>query len=340
MKRPYFFLLTAAFLCVFSIAAFAMFGVLKKDRIVMKVNNEPVTEEEFSLFMDKEKSAVRTYFKLEYDVEDQENYWTKVYHGESPLENLKKRAYEQCIEAKEIQLLAKKQGLISDISFDALVKSRDEYNKNQKEGKIISGLGAYSLKDYYDYYMSNLRLELEEKLEETVLIVSEEDIREYYNSNPDLYQNKEQVEIGEVYFSYNSDNKKEIYAKAAEAKHMLEEGTDFSDLCKKYNSDGKMHEAAFIVTDENSQFKSNKEIAKAVKGMSVGEYSEVIDQGSGYSIIKLLSHTADSEYSFGSMAEQIRDILLRQEFEAYLEKQLQNSSVQINQKVYKRITVD
>ncbi len=339
MKKPYLFLLSAVFLCVILVLAFTIFELGKKDRIVMEVNGEPVTKEEFSLFMEKEKSAVRTYFKIKYDVEDQENYWIKVYHGESPLENLKKRGYEQCIEAKVLQILAKEHGLIDDISFDALVKSCDEYNKKQKTGKIISGLGAYSLKDYYDYYMSNLRLELEEQLAATVLLVSEDEIREYYDSNPDLYKNKEEVKVGEVYFSYNIEDKKEIYAKAAKAKQMLEKGTDFSELCQKYNSDGIMHEATFLLTEEGSQLKSNKEILEAVREMSVGGYSEVLDQGSGYSILKLLSHTTDSEYSFSAMKEQIRDILTRQKFEAYLEEQLRNSSVQINQRVYKRITI-
>lgn len=306
----------------------------------MTINGEQITEKEFTLFMDKQKSSVTTYFKIKYNADSQKGYWTKSFNGEVPVENLKTRAYTPCIESKVIQILAKKHKLIEDISFNTIVQCCNDYNQGQKKRNIVSGLGQYTIDNYYDYYSSNLKLQLEDKLGESILKVSDADINEYYNSHPNLYKNKNEVKIYEIYFPYNLESKKDNYNKAMQAKKMLDGGVEYSDVCEKYSLNGKARESSFILTDSVSQFKSNKEILEAVKGMSVGQYSDVIDQGNGYCIIKLLSQNKGSEYSLSDVSAQIKVTLMRQKFDEYVGQQIKKSVVVINQKVYQNIKVD
>ena len=134
------------------------------------VNNLTISTKLFNSKMNEKRAEIYSYFKLKYGVDDNKKFWTTSYGGEIPLVVEKEKALKDIVRIITQQELAKKKGVIDDISYEKVIKDCDQLNKKRKQdlakGKVIYGPVEYSLDNYFTYVFSNMVINLKTKLGE------------------------------------------------------------------------------------------------------------------------------------------------------------------------------
>jgi hypothetical protein len=351
------------------------------ESVVMRVNGEPVTQKEFQFLMKDEMSAVTTYFQVKHGADDGPNYWTTSFGGETPLDVLKQRSYKKAVEGKVMQEIAREQGLIQDISFSRIERDWEAYNASRKQrqtfGGIIYGLDRFSFRQYYSYYMSQLRIKLEKKLGQEELRVTDGEVRAYYDTHPELYRSRQAYTVSELYIPYdnagntagngnaadagsasNPDDTtgssdasgisnadmEAAYRLAEQARKELAGGMDAEQAAQRLGRGARAGERVLTAAQTPGNAPPNvmtaDPVAIAASKLKQGELSGIIDTGSGYSLIRLLKADPNAAVPLEGVAAPIKSKLLQQKFDAYLAERVQTVNVTIDEDNYARISVD
>lgn len=184
------------FLVVFIAGAIAITIWAKKkvEPHVAVVNGEIISISEFEQQLAVQRANTYHYFKNKYKVEYSSDFWTMSYDGEIPQDYAKKNALNECIEIKLQQILAKKKGLIHDIDYDAFLQGLQKENERRKKAvenkQVIYGPVTYDASTYFSYVFSNLVIQLKQRLEGEEIIVSENEMQDYYSLQKDKHFKK------------------------------------------------------------------------------------------------------------------------------------------------------
>ena len=155
------------------------------ENIVLKINNIPVSKEEYKLFLEEEKAMTFNYFYQKYGVEKNNTFWETKIKDETPIIYIKEKANKHLVEVKIIQDYAAKVKLVEPFNFDVLLKNWQQDNqkktKKHKAGEVVYGPINTNLRDYYFYIQTNLEIRLKDKLNETVFIPSDGELESCFN---------------------------------------------------------------------------------------------------------------------------------------------------------------
>jgi len=167
--------------------------------VVATVNGEPITALQFEHRMQRHRGQVQSYFYKTYGAKDSADFWTSAYEGDIPIEMVKSRTLEELTRIKIQQLMAKERGIVSDISYDGMLKLMKEENKKRQQaaGKsVVFGPVAYDEHTYFEYMFSNMVIELKRKLTEEGLLSDRGDFASMNREYEDLIdQELEKAEV-------------------------------------------------------------------------------------------------------------------------------------------------
>jgi hypothetical protein len=162
---------------------------------LLTINQVPIDEREFMLFLNTQRAKVVGYFKDTYGVSDQPNFWTTTYSGETPIEMAKQLALEELKSVKIQQLLAIENWLLDDSSYATFSKQLSQENARRKKAvankQVIYGPLQYEEWGYYNYLFSNLVIKLKQALAGKESAMSESEARTLYASLKDQLYKKE-----------------------------------------------------------------------------------------------------------------------------------------------------
>ncbi len=164
-----------------------------KDRyqIVARVNGDPIVLEEFKQKLVDNSASVYQYFNEKYGAVDSENFWTTGYSGEFPIEIARKKTLKELVEVKVQQQMAKEYGLQVNINYRDFMKELEEENKSRKQatvkGNVLYGPQQYDYNDYFTYSFNILRMKLQEELIGKEILVTDQDIKDFYGKNQNKY---------------------------------------------------------------------------------------------------------------------------------------------------------
>lgn len=142
--------------------------------VIGSLNGESVSEVELRFWMDQCRSEVTRYFFRNYGVTGDPDFWkpTTIYGTETPLEKLKSLGLQRLIHARVQLQLAKQEGLIPDSSFIGIMKQRIPENARRlsalKSNKVIYGPKQYDEHVFFDYFFSNLLIQLKGLIKPTL----------------------------------------------------------------------------------------------------------------------------------------------------------------------------
>ncbi|WP_099518387.1 peptidylprolyl isomerase [Paenibacillus sp. BIHB 4019] len=308
--------------------------------ILLEVGGLPVTEAEFLLYMEKEKGAVTNYFNVTYGAEDSESYWTETFGEERPIDKLKQQAMDEAVKGKTLQLLAVEQGLVADSSFRSFVerweKNNAERGESKDQGKAIFGLAQYDLSQYYFYSLSQLRLDLEEKLGEGALMVTKDEVKDRYQFHAAKFENQTQITFNELSVSYSNEEREAAGEKIKLALKQLDYGTPFEEVGRKYGKDG-IRQSSLVLQQQSSPLKADTLLKQAAETLKVGEHSAIIDLGSSFSIIQLIDKNEQYAVPLASLESQLQSEVLHHKFERYFEEKVKAVDITVNQEAFDRL---
>lgn len=155
------------------------------DPVVMTVNGEPVSADEYTLIMHGRVAEVFSYFFEKSGMEDRLGYWKDDGQPENPIRKLQGMVTEELRRLKTVQHLAKKKGLVQDISYAAFKDRLAKENARRREAlasnQVIYGPQQHREPRYYYFQQKDLEQALLESLSKgPELAVSSEEIEKFH----------------------------------------------------------------------------------------------------------------------------------------------------------------
>ncbi|WP_456272226.1 foldase protein PrsA [Bacillus sp. AK031] len=178
------------------------------------------------------------------------------------------------------------------------------------EALTSSGSSLESVKENIESYL------LTEKLLQDRIDISDEEIKEYFETNKDSFSQQAQVEASHILLE-DEETAKEVKAK-------LDSGEDFAELAKEYSTDTSNAEAG----GELGFFAKGEMVAEfedKAFSMNKGDISEPVKTEFGYHIIKVKDQKEAKEATLEEHKEEVKQILfdqaLQSEYPVWLEEQ-------------------
>ncbi len=253
-----------------------MTGCKNEGEVVAKINNDVITKDEL------------------YDLLVEQN-------GAQVLDNL--------ISEKIIKLEIEKQKIeIPEEEIEKVISEiKGSYGGDEAFNQAMEYYG-YKLEDIKKNITTNIQIK---KLLEPSISITEEEIKDYFETYKDTLSQKEQVRASHILV--------ETEEKAKEVKEKLLAGGDFAEIAKEYSQDinnkdlggdlGFFSRGEMLPTFENAAF-----------ALEIGEISDPVQTDYGFHIIKVEEKKEEKEANFEENKDKIKDILLEEKIpEAYQE---------------------
>ncbi len=278
--------------------------------VVATVNGVNITAEQ----VDEQMNGLKKqYAQMGLDLESKE--------ASSMLELIKSQVVDNLINQELMLQDAKKQGFkIDKAEIDKQMKEFKDGFQDDAEYKAALASQGYTEPKLRDLLEKNdLIVKLQEKVTADVKPATEEQAREYYQSNVDKYTTAAQYEVKHILFSTQNKtgSQVEVEANAMTAAesvlNQLAQGGDFATLAKEKSEDpGTAVEGGAYVFAENDQNVDN-DFKKAAMALTPGQYTlEPVKTQFGYHIIKLEKITPSTITPFEQVQPQIMDDLENQ----------------------------
>ena len=283
---------------------------------VAVVNGQAITQQEF---------AERLHAALEQlELSSPPDEYTLNQHREKALTEL--------IDKTLIAQQAKVQKItLTDEEFQRVVKRvQDEYG-----GEDIQAILQEQGKSYDEWEKAQRESLLLDKLidlsMDSMVTVSDEEVRQYYEQNKDKYDYPAQVRARQIL----------VYEQkiAEQALQEIQSGTDFAEVAKKYSESPDAQNGGdlgfFAKGDMPPEFD------EVIFSLKMGEVSEVVKTPYGYQIFKLTGQREAHRVSFEDAKEQIKTMLRKQKrmfaFDFWIAETRENSEIILNQKLIKQV---
>lgn len=296
------------------------------DKIVAVVNDEIITLTEFN-------TAFEPYLK---NIED--NYKGK--DKEAIINQAKESFLKRLVDNLLIEQEAKKAGMgivikdeeVMDVIRDMMAKKKSNM-EDFKKNLAREGTSLESLKKDIRSQMMRIRL-LRREIKSKV-IVSDEEIGEYYNKNRQDYEGKEAVRLKQIFLAIPAKADKKTKAKIKEEAGQLRKrvlaGEPFELLAVKYSQGpgaaqggdiGFIEKGTIIAAVESVAF-----------NLPMEQVSEVIESGIGFHIIKVVDKKGAGLKPIAAVREEIKtkieDEKLEKKYEEWITSIRKKSFIEI-----------
>jgi hypothetical protein len=180
------------FVIIFIVVAGSFFPELsRRNDNIATVNGTPIHLNEFQKAIQANKAQITDYFHVKYNTQQSASFWSTSFGGEIPLELLKKKALDDCVRVKVQQIIAKEQGVMSDISYEGFLRSlKTENDRRQKainDHKVIFGPVQYTENAYFEYVMSNAILAVTKNLTRNGWKPDDQQSKQFYEAKKTYY---------------------------------------------------------------------------------------------------------------------------------------------------------
>jgi peptidyl-prolyl cis-trans isomerase SurA len=280
-------------------------GGMVLDRVVAVVNDEALT---LSEIQEEGQPVVRKIFQ---DFVGPER--------ERRLEEAEKQLLDDLINRRLMYQVAKKEGTLpSDAEVSGAIDELKKNNKVTDDAQFRAMLKAEGLT------LEQIRRSIGERLAigrllarqiRSSIIINEEELVKYYESNQQKYQRIPQAEIRHIFFGFSAEaDEAKVRARAEEARGKIQAGADFIQVAREYSAASAGETLGELLTVRRGELAP--EIEAAAFSVPAGGVSPLIRTESGYHLIKVEHVQAESVAPFAEVRDSIRDQLFQEKFEA------------------------
>jgi len=180
----------------------------------------------------------------------------------------------------------------------------------------------------YGYSMDAIRKDVEksliiEKLLADRVEITEEEMRQYFEENKELFDEEEQIRARHILVDTEE--------KALEVKSKLEAGEDFAKLASEYSTDGSNKDSGGDL-GFFPRGKMVQEFEDVAFSLEIGKISDPVKTEFGYHIIKVEEKKPAKEATFEENKEEIRkavfDEKLPEVYDAWLSEKYESYNIQ------------
>ncbi len=286
----------------------------------LAINGEPVTAEELTLYVSRNRALVADYFRQTYGAEYSEGFWSASYSGEIPLFKLNERVKEQFIRTKVELLFAKRASVEENIGYGHFLERLKVEGERRvaavKRNEAVYGPTRLDAQSYYFHELSLIRkATIEAMLVDGILSVSETELKEQYEAFKTAAAGAEEstsVQWASMAYgdaAVGNPTKKQAYEMMRELQSALSSGSSLKEEAGLLGI--PVISAILNETARRSYAMDYPAAIGAIDDLEAGEVSELMEENGAYHLInveaKMAAVTPEYEEVRGSLAERLAE---------------------------------
>lgn len=303
----------------------------KEDDVVFYLNEEPVRKAEYEMLAKKNSNQILRNYSTE-EV-NQKDFWTTERNGEIPYKLLDEIVTEQLTEAYTLKQIAVEEGIIEDYTYEELMENKRQENEERadkaEDSEVLYGLTEFEDSSYYEYWYSNLEMQIKNQWIRDNAHVKEEQWKKYYDANQQEYRYDVGVKVlyAEIGFSTEEENTA-AWELAEKLYRDMEKGMNITELTEKYPE--VFLEELDLNSKDTQEGKSGAYTQRweTASALQTGEISVPYEQNGAVCMIQCLARTEQGLIPFEKVKDSIERYLQTQGAEEYIEEK----KIQMNRK--------
>ncbi len=312
----------------------------RDENVVAHINGMPVPVAEFELFLNRNIADTYNHFFQQWGARDHLDFWKTPYGGQTPAEYIREKTIKQLIDVKVKQHLAVDMGLVPDFTFDTFLQWWEENNLKRQvkheAGEVVYGPIENSLMEYYEYYFSNLFIQLGNELNQTQFRIDEAGLELYFEANKEKwFRYTPGIEVEYLEFHYQSSPERdEAYAKALAMSESVSSGESISKLTAGLTSVHYGHRTFTDkeITGEDNPDHQRRELAfRLEKGEIRVMYG---NENSSIYLMQCLTREEDQIYLFNEVKDDVLWYYQKEKYERLMERLRSEVRVSFHQLIY------
>lgn len=284
------------------------------DRIVAKVNEDIITLSEVQETSLPEVMEIKKKF-----TEPEKSMMIK---------EAEKRALEALVEMKLQEQRAKARGIfVSEKDIDSAVEDVIKRNNFSEEDlKAILKQQGVSFDEYRERLREQILVSRVINVEiRSKILVTDEEIKEYYDKHRSAYLKQPEAEISQILFfvspDADDDEVRDIKTMAEDVLKKIRKGTDFAEMARKYSEDPSAKNGGYLGIIKKGEMIPALE--KAAFSLKQGEVSDLIRTNLGFHIIRVEKKQVDIAEPLEEVQEEIRQKIFREKMKAKMDAWLE-----------------
>jgi len=197
------------------------------------------------------------------------------------------------------------------------IKSRNYYTDEDLQRYLsMSGMDMEAYRN--EIRQQILRSKLLNREVKSSIVITESEIREYYENHAEKYKPKPKYHLKNIFVSHGgasgNDGSPQARQKIENAMAALNNNQAFEDVAREYSEAGNAPDGGELGNFEISDLQ--EEIQAEIQKLAPGEFSSIVQTERGFQIFYLQEIVAPSDKSFDSVSGEIRNILYEQAVES------------------------
>jgi hypothetical protein len=306
----------------------------------MTVNQQVVSRQEFSWYMEQERTGVFEYFKTTCNLEDGKDFWTRECAGITPRALLQKRTTDRVTREKVEQILFQELGLIQDIRYSSFLENLEKLNLSREEsakgGQVLYGPVRYTQLQFYGHWKASLQLEAKKKLAEGRPTASDQELRAFYNRVKDSFQTPATTTLGVISIQPSRESDESgsligaILAAAEDSRTVQEILQRFGDR-KGVRISSRRYEA--LDSDRISELFSADGDAAKIFALAPSQCLSMTGSVGTAEVIRCVSKTPAAYPPFEAVRERVRARYLDAWYERLVAERVSNAVIERDSKM-------
>jgi len=317
--------------------AFISAGCRKDSDIVAVVAGEPVTRAEFSSRLKGHAAAAHAYFAQKYGAHDFPDFWTTSFEGRRPIDLAREKSLSELKRIKTIFGLAKKAGLVSDISYAGFLDELSRVNESREAavaaGGIIYGPVHYGEDEYLWKKLNDLETELYHiyakklSVNDSIAFWYEQDKNRVCRRGASIRV----LHIRIPFYPEKAASRDSAFTVARAAMAQLARGDAVADVARVYSQYGVSKERIYDDRTVKGDAIDPESVRPEAEKLEVGKVSEIFERGGAWHILYCVERCGPRIAGLEECSETIRDIRTRVLFSRWLEGKIAGAKVRVYQ---------
>jgi peptidyl-prolyl cis-trans isomerase C len=240
---------------------------------------------------------------------------------------MKNEVLESLIDRELLFQESKKRGIQikSDAVSDQLQKIQQRYPNKEEFKKLLSNMGLTESDVQAQIERGMAIQELIDKEVTEKITVSDEETKAFYDKNPKLFQQPEQIKASHILIKVQADapadQRAEARKKIEDVQQKVKKGEDFATLAKTYSEGPSGPKGGDLGYFRRGQMV--KPFEEAAFSLKPDETSEIVETQFGYHLIKVNDKKPAKKMTYAEVKDRLNEHLKKQktdsEANAYIE---------------------
>ncbi|MGG3309441.1 hypothetical protein AB4124_09000 [Paenibacillus sp. 2KB_20] len=311
------------------------------DEVVLTIDDEPVTVQEFQFFLRQNKAWTTSYFKQKHNADYSEDFWTSAYKGETPLDYARQKTVQDVTRIKTEQSLMKQHGIIQDVSYASFLRDLAAENETRqqkiRQGQPIYGPQQYGADSFYSYTQSmNYQRLIDTLVKQTRNSLGDKELKALYEEvKPEYFH----LGYAFVYEKVTASGTESSRTLNTLQELVLSEKFSVEEAIARLSPSGvEVQKDTLDIDTKSKDDDAARYLHDVLTSTQPGEFTAIQQDAEGSMMFRLLD-TRDKGYApYEQVKASLVQLYIQKQLEQQVSQKLHNANIRINEEVLRSIS--